>query len=142
MSAANKLTYYTKLVNVYPLLPIKTETQHTSCITMLEKLMDDFEECHNKEEKSQVKDYITSLKILIKDYESKIKRHPADFKAVDVLKFLMEQNNLTQEDFENELGTQSTVSKILNGNQDLKVVHVERLAKRFKVYLAAFFSSI
>ena len=52
---------------------------------------------------------------------------------VEVLKFLMEEHNLTQSDLSDEIGSQSLISKILKGERKLTVEHIVKLAKRFNV---------
>jgi HTH-type transcriptional regulator / antitoxin HigA len=52
--------------------------------------------------------------------------------SVDMLKFLMEEHNLGQNDLP-EIGSQSLVSKILNGTRQLTLDHIRNLSKRFGV---------
>lgn len=56
---------------------------------------------------------------------------------IEMLQFLMEQHNLGQRDLP-EIGCQSLVSKILNGERQLTVEHIRKLAKRFGVSPAVF----
>lgn len=139
--SAVKINLYFELVNQFPLIPIKNKEHHTRAVNFMSHIMDLEEETKSKAEKQNVIDYSNSLTLLIKDWENKQTKVKPSFKPVDVLKFLMEQNELEQSDFEVELGNQPTVSKILNGHQELKVNQIEALAKRFKIYPAAFFPS-
>jgi Predicted transcription regulator containing HTH domain len=50
-----------------------------------------------------------------------------------LLRTLMDQYQLTQSDFENEIGKKSLVSRILNGQRTLTLDHMRALAKRFGV---------
>lgn len=59
-------------------------------------------------------------------------------KSSEVLAFLMEQHQLTQNDLP-EIGSQSLVSKILNDERKLTVQHIEKLAIKFNVSPAVFF---
>lgn len=61
-----------------------------------------------------------------------------DVHGVDLLRFLMEQHDLRQNQLP-EIGTQSVVSEILAGKRDLTVNHIRALAKRFALSPAAFF---
>jgi HTH-type transcriptional regulator/antitoxin HigA len=57
----------------------------------------------------------------------------------DVLRFLIEQNGLSQRDLVPELGAESTVSLVLTGKRKLTREHIERLSQRFHVSPAVFF---
>lgn len=58
--------------------------------------------------------------------------------GVALLRTLMDQYQLTQSDFENEIGKKSLVSRILNGQRTLTLDHMRALAKRFGVPVSAF----
>ena len=60
----------------------------------------------------------------------------------DILRFLLEQNNLTQYDIAEEMGGQPVVSDVLRGKRRLTREHIERLSARFQVGPATFYSSI
>jgi HTH-type transcriptional regulator/antitoxin HigA len=57
---------------------------------------------------------------------------------VELLKHLMETNNLKQRDLAQELGGQSAVSAILNGHRPINAGQALRLAARFGIGVAAF----
>ncbi|HDT2083241.1 TPA: helix-turn-helix domain-containing protein [Enterobacter roggenkampii] len=57
--------------------------------------------------------------------------------GVALLRTLMDQYQLTQRDFENEIGKKSLVSRILNGQRTLTLDHMRALAKRFGVPVSA-----
>jgi HTH-type transcriptional regulator/antitoxin HigA len=57
----------------------------------------------------------------------------------EVLKFLMEQHELSQYDLAKELGGQPVVSAILRGKRKLTREHIECLSKRFAVSPATFY---
>ncbi len=52
--------------------------------------------------------------------------------AVGMLKFLMDEHELGQGDLP-EIGSQSLVSKILNGERQLTLEHIRSLSKRFGI---------
>lgn len=58
---------------------------------------------------------------------------------IDMLEFLMEEHGLGQSDLP-EIGSQSLVSKILNGERQLTVEHIQKLSKRFGVSPSVFIS--
>ena len=81
---------------------------------------------------------IELLTLLIERYEAK--RYPVpDADPVDVLRFLLERNGLSQRDIRRELGSESTVSLVLSGKRRLNRAHIERLSRRFHVSPSVFF---
>ena len=81
---------------------------------------------------------IELLTLLIERYEAK--RYPVpDADPMDVLRFLLERNGLSQRDIRRELGSESTVSLVLSGKRRLNRDHIERLSRRFHVSPSVFF---
>lgn len=81
---------------------------------------------------------IELLTLLIEHYESEHYPVP-DADPVDVLRFLLDQNGLSQRDITAELGSESTVSLVLSGKRRLNRDHIERLSRRFHVSPSVFF---
>ena len=81
---------------------------------------------------------IQLLTLLIEHYESEHYPVP-DADPVDVLRFLLDQNGLSQRDIVAELGSESTVSLVLSGKRRLNRDHIERLSRRFHVSPSVFF---
>jgi HTH-type transcriptional regulator/antitoxin HigA len=80
---------------------------------------------------------IELLSLLIERYESR--RYPipaAD--PVTVLRFLMDQNGLSQRDIVQDIGSESLVSMIMNGQRNLTVDHIRNLSARFHVSASVF----
>jgi HTH-type transcriptional regulator / antitoxin HigA len=64
---------------------------------------------------------------------AEFEHHPiSECSGVDVLRFLMEEHDLTQSDLP-EIGSQGVVSEILRGKRELNVRQIRALAKRFHV---------
>lgn len=78
------------------------------------------------------------LTLLIERYESEHYPVP-DADPVDVLRFLLDQNGLSQRDIAAELGSESTVSLVLSRKRRLNRDHIERLSRRFHVSPSVFF---
>ena len=78
-------------------------------------------------------EYVKSLSECIKTFENKKFGTPKTVTGVQLLKFLMEQNGLTQSDFKKEIGPQGNVSLILAGKRSLTIQQIKKLSKRFKV---------
>ena len=73
---------------------------------------------------------------LIEAYEDEKFKIP-DSNPVDIIKYLMRENNLTQKDMK-EIGSQGVVSEVLNGKRQLNSRQVKALAKKFNVSPAVF----
>jgi HTH-type transcriptional regulator/antitoxin HigA len=81
---------------------------------------------------------IALLTLLIDQYE--LQRSPIpDAEPTDVLRFLLDQNGLTQRDIAPELGSETTVSLILSGKRQLTRDQIARLSQRFRVSPTVFF---
>ena len=114
---------------LYPLRVIKNQNDYEKALKSIEAVFD--------EEKGPLADYAETLVILIEHYEEE--NFPVKGKqGVDVLKFLMEQNELKQKDIVGILGGKSTVSEILNGKRPLNLQHIRVLADKFHVKPATF----
>ena len=75
--------------------------------------------------------------------EGTLFRHPArDADPIDVLRFLLDQNGLSQRDIAAELGSESTVSLVLSGKRRLNRDHIARLSRRFHVSPSVFFGNV
>ncbi len=53
--------------------------------------------------------------------------------GVALLRILMDQYQLTQSDFENEIGKKSQVSRVLKGDRSLTLEAIKRLSSRFNI---------
>jgi HTH-type transcriptional regulator / antitoxin HigA len=81
---------------------------------------------------------IELLTLLIEKYEEE--KYPIpDAEPLEVLRFLLDQNGLSQKDLIHEFGAESTVSLVLAGKRKLTRDHIQRLSERFKVSPAVFF---
>jgi len=82
---------------------------------------------------------IELMTLLVERYEAE--RFPLpEAEPVDVLRFLLERNGLSQRDLAPELGSESTVSLVLSGKRQLNRDHIARLSRRFNVSPAVFFA--
>lgn len=86
-----------------------------------------------------IKRYFNVVVPFIEDFE-KEKFPIGTVTPEEMLRFLMEQNQLTQHDLAREVGGQSVVSNILRGKRRLTREHIERLSQRFHIRPATFYS--
>jgi len=115
--------------DLYPLKVIGNKNEYEKALKSMEVVFD--------EETGPLADYAETLTVLIAHYEEEnfpVKKG----QGVEVLKFLMEQNNLKQKDLVGVLGGKSSVSEILNGKRSMNLQHIRALADRFHVEPATF----
>ena len=97
MPALNQLNFK----DLYPLKAIKTKEGYQEALKSLEKVFD--------VEQNDLAEYAETLTILIEYYENE--HFPIqEPTGIDVVKFLMDQNNLKQKDLCGILGGKSSVS--------------------------------
>jgi HTH-type transcriptional regulator / antitoxin HigA len=77
-------------------------------------------------------DAIELLTLLVERYEQEHYPIPAA-DPVSVVRFLIEQQNLTQRDLIPQFGSESAVSMFLSGHRNLTVEQVRKLSARFKL---------
>jgi HTH-type transcriptional regulator/antitoxin HigA len=118
--------YYSGL---YPLKAIHNIRDYKDALESMEVVFD--------ETSGPLAEYAETLAILIEHYEE-IQYPVKKQNAIDILKFLMEQNNMKQKDLIGILGSKSTVSEILNGKRSLNLQHINRLSEKFNIKASTF----
>jgi HTH-type transcriptional regulator / antitoxin HigA len=112
--------------------PIASQRQHEEYLSVLDKLASK-ENATLEEEK-----YARVLLTLIEAYEEEHDPIP-DASPVEVLRALMDANNLRQKDLASVFGSESIVSEVLHKKRELNKSHIEKLSRRFHVSPAVFF---
>ena len=105
-----------------------------------EKLLNFVEELMATSRHVKKDERVTSLlKLVAKNIEEyEAHRFPTKSASpIEMLEFLMEEHGLGQSDLP-EIGSQSLVSKILSGERQLTVEHIQKLSKRFGVSSSVF----
>jgi HTH-type transcriptional regulator / antitoxin HigA len=128
---ANKQEYAKLLSQALPHV-IHTEEENERYISALEHLL-------RKRERTDAESRLAELlSLLIEDFEEKhYALGPAE--PLDILRHLMETNNLRQVDLLDVFGTASIASEVLSGKRDFAKSHIERLSHRFNVSPEVFF---
>lgn len=122
-----------------PPQPITTRKMHSDyskavSLLLIEKEKGELDAVSRK----AVDRYLLSVVPFIEDYEKN--EFPVGASTPEqVLRFLMEQNGLSQYDIAADLGGQPVVSDVLRGKRRLTREHIERLSVRFHVSPAAFY---
>jgi HTH-type transcriptional regulator/antitoxin HigA len=84
---------------------------------------------------------IELLTLLIERYEQEHYPIPAA-DAISVVRFLIEQQGLTQRDLIPEFGSESAVSMFLAGDRKLTVEQIRKLSSRFKLSADVFIAEL
>lgn len=85
-------------------------------------------------------DYLELITQLVVTFEQK--NHPVDdVRGIDALRVLMAEHSLRQKDLVEVFKTESIASEVLSGKRDLNKSQIEKLATKFSVSPAIFFSS-
>ena len=112
--------------------PITSERQHKEYLLVLDKLANKERPTAEEEKYAQV------LMTLIEAYEEEHDSVP-DASPLEVLRALMDANNLRQKDLAPIFGSESIVSEVLHGKREINRTHIEKLSKRFRVSPTVFF---
>jgi HTH-type transcriptional regulator/antitoxin HigA len=109
-----------------------TDKQYKKLVKVIDELIDEV----GNNEKHQLAPLLETVGNLIEEYENDHFIQP-NAEPIEVLKFLMQENNFTQKDL-NILGSQGVVSEILNGKRELNVRQIKALAEKFNVSPSVF----
>lgn len=130
-SGLNHKTYI-ELVQAFPPRPIKSEEEMLAAQEIIDSLIDRAPLTPDEE------DYLDLLGTLVYEYEQTLEPIP-DIYGVDLLKVLIEDNELRQKDLVSIFKTESIVSDVLNKRRSLTTRHIQELAEFFHISPAAFF---
>src|SRR5580698_4369559 len=131
MTTAMKIpASYARLARQFPLRPIRSALQYRQASAILDKLA-------VREESLDVGevDYLETLSLLIEAYDREHYPFPQrDASPLEILRFLMEQNEMKQSDMSQilRIGASAT-SMILSGQRPITADHARRLGERFSV---------
>lgn len=112
---------------------VSTAREHARMVRLLNALLD----TTGGDERHALAGLVNVVGELIAAYEARDLPVPAGSPA-EVLRLLMEQNDLTQADLRDELGGQPVVSAVLAGRRQINARQARALATRFNVSPAAF----
>ncbi len=120
------------LASIVPLHAIRTKRDYDKAVSTLNQLLD----AGAANEKSPLADLVNTLGALIGDYDD-VHYPVEDVSPVAMIRFLMEQQDLTQSDLP-EIGTQGVVSEVLRGKRELNVRQIKALSERFHIPSSVF----
>ena len=112
---------------------IQTHRQYEQTVAFMNQLVD----LIGENERHPLAGLLDLVGELVAAYESRERSVP-DAPPRDVLRLLMEENDLAQTDLKRELGGQPVVSAIMSGKRKINSRQAKALAARFHVSPAAF----
>ena len=133
MSSLTVSPEYSHLLSKFPPKVIRTEKENEAYTEILYDL-----DRRSRTLTSAEKELAELLTLLIEDFEQRQYQLPRA-KPLDVIRFLMDQHGLKQNDLVEVFGTPSIVSEVLNGKRELNKNHIRRLSERFHVSPELFF---
>ena len=122
---------YFELILEFPLRPIGSDEENDRAAEVCDALTDRLDKLTKDE-----RDYLDVLTLLIQQYESKWDEAPMS--PAELIRYVMEQNDLTQQDLLPQFGgAKSRVSDFLNGKRQLSKEQALALSERFCIKLEA-----
>ena len=112
---------------------IHNEAEFEGAVAFINSLLD----VVGDDEEHELADLLDLLGQLVADYENTRHAIP-DAPPHEILRFLLDQHNLRQNDLAAQIGGQSVVSDILNGRRKINARQAKALAARFGISPTAF----
>ncbi len=118
---------YSKLLVKYQPKLIKTEEENERALSIVEELM------HSPNRSPEENELYELLITLIEKFEREFYSPGAASTPHSMLIFLMEQQNVKQEDLIGVIGAEEVVTEVIKGKQDMTQEQAKALGKFFKV---------
>jgi HTH-type transcriptional regulator/antitoxin HigA len=115
---------YLALVRAFPLVSLHNDAHLKEALAVIDRLLDIPQRSAAEEE------YLQALTDLVEAYENAHVAIPT-VTGVDALRYLMEENGLTQANLAQLFGSRSIISEVLASKRRLALSHITRLAEYF-----------
>ena len=125
---------YLELLKQYPPRPIHNEEDLEMMQEVINRLLD------KPQLTVEEREYLNVLGALIYEYEENQEPIP-DIYGLELLKFILEERNLQKQDLLSIFESKSTLDDILDGQQDLTTVYIQKLANFLNISPDLFFPS-
>ncbi|MCA2711316.1 MAG: transcriptional regulator [Microcystis sp. M015S2] len=112
---------YLELLKQYPPRPIHNEEDLEMMQEVINRLLD------KPQLTVEEREYLNVLGALIYEYEENQEPIP-DIYGLELLKFILEEKNLQKQDLLSIFESKSTLDDILDGQQELTPVYIQKLA--------------
>jgi HTH-type transcriptional regulator/antitoxin HigA len=118
---------YAGLVALHLPRPIHDEVGYQNTVQMIDALAGDR---LNRDQD----DYLEILSQLVEAYENEKVKRPRRLAGLDLVRYLLEENDLTGDDLATLLEVDRSVAyKILKGARNLTAEHIRKLSDRFRI---------
>lgn len=131
-SVINNQIYADLVVKVLP-TAIQSEDEYEIMLANIDELMNKGEDKLLPEEER----LLETLAILVESYEDEHYPMP-EVSPNEVLKFLIDENNLKQSDLLHIFGSSGIASEVVNGKRSISKAQAKKLAEYFKVSVELF----
>lgn len=128
---------YRELIERFPLRPLRIRRDYLRALKMVDELATRDESSLTSDEQ----DYLSTLSLLVEEYDAAHKPRDVDVDPLAVLRHLMEAHDMNTTSLGRLLGSKGVASEVLNGKRSLSKAHICALAERFNVDASVFFPS-
>lgn len=125
---------YLELLKQYPPRPIDNEEDLEMMQEVINRLLD------KPQLTAEEREYLNVLGALIYEYEENQEPIP-DIYGLELLKFILEERNLQKQDLLSIFESKSTLDDILDGQQELTPIYIQKLANFLNISPDLFFPS-
>ncbi|NCQ99843.1 MAG: transcriptional regulator [Microcystis aeruginosa L211-101] len=125
---------YLELLKQYPPRPIHDEEDLEMMQEVINRLLD------KPQLTVEEREYLNVLGSLIYEYEENQEPIP-DIYGIELLKFILEEKNLQKQDLLSIFESKSTLDDILDGQQELTPIYIQKLANFLNISPDLFFPS-
>ncbi|OPF16003.1 transcriptional regulator [Microcystis aeruginosa KW] len=125
---------YLELLKQYPPRPIHDEEDLEMMQEVINRLLD------KPQLTVEEREYLNVLGSLIYEYEENQEPIP-DIYGIELLKFILEERNLQKQDLLSIFESKSTLDDILDGQQELTPIYIQKLANFLNISPDLFFPS-
>jgi HTH-type transcriptional regulator / antitoxin HigA len=119
---------YLDLVKAFPLRPLRSKSEHEAAGKILDHFIgrDDLTEGQN--------DYLAALVLFVEEFEeTRFNDWASNIDPLNLIKHLMEENDMSTSDLGDVLGSRGLASEVLCGKRGLSKALIRKLAVHFGV---------
>jgi HTH-type transcriptional regulator/antitoxin HigA len=125
---------YLALVRAFPLVSIRDDTHLAEALENIDRLVEQAQRSAAEEA------YLGALTDLVETYEGAHVPIPPT-SGIEAVRYLMDENELSQAELVSIFGTPSVASEVLAGKRRLSLTHIRRLAAHFGLPTDVFFEA-
>lgn len=125
---------YLALVRAFPLVSIRDDAHLAEALENIDRLVEQAQRSAAEEA------YLGALTDLVETYEDAHIAIPPT-SGIEAVRYLMDENGLSQAELVSIFGTPSVVSEVLAGKRRLSLMHIRRLAAHFGLPTDIFFEA-